>query len=660
MIRYIKFTILLILISALNNGIAQWVDEPNYEGKCSHANIHNKNTFFNPDYSWQSPYLFDYDVNCYVLDLEVSDTTTYVSGNVLIYATAINSIDTFAFELIPEQEISVILVNGELQDEYIRDNDNVLVPIPTILPGESIVARIYYAGKPPEASFFGGVTNDNSWTWKKDVTWTLSEPFSAKAWFPVKQDLNDKADSAILNFTTSSSNMVGSQGLLTKVVDLPDNKKRYEWKTNYPIDYYLISFAVTDYMDYSIYAFPEQMEGDSLLIQNFIYNDSANLEIKKEPISKTVDIMEEFCNLFGIYPFSNEKYGHCETQLGGGMEHQTMSTMGNFSFHLIAHELGHMWFGDHVTCATWSDIWINEGFATYSDYLANEFILGDSAATAFIERTHEHAISYPQGSIYIPIDEIYPGNEWRIFSGRLSYDKGASIIHMIRHEIGNDEVFFEVLRVFLEQYAGGTATGEDFKEVTEAVSGMDFETFFDQWYYGEGYPNYDIVYWQDENKKLLISSTQSPAASTPLFEMLLDFKVLYSDGTDTIVSFYQNANHNIFELPSTKKVVAIDLDPDNWTLEKVNSITSVDENKLNSSYFTFGPNPVNNDLNIYFQSDENINRKFAIYDLSGKIIMQAAGSQKNPVFDLSEIQAGVYFLQVEERGEAITNKLIVK
>ncbi len=637
-------TILLVLMTQFSN--AQWVDAHNHDGKCSHAHYGERGLIFNPDYDWQSPHIFKYDVKCYILDLHISDTSTYVEGNAIIIAQALTDIDTFAFELIPEQHIQHILINGKEQAEYLRNDDNVLVPLELpIIAGSELTARIYYGGKPPEGGFFSGVTNSYSPGWQKDVTWTLSEPFSAKDWFPVKQDLNDKADSAFLFFTTSANNLVGSQGLLTNVVPLPDEKVRYEWKTYYPIDYYLLSFAVADYMDYSIYAHPEQMEGDSLLIQNFIYNDPANLEMKREPISKTIDIMELFCDLFNLYPFANEKYGHAETQLGGGMEHQTMSTMGNFSFHLIAHELGHMWFGDHVTCATWSDIWINEGFATYSDYLANEFLLGDSAATAFITKAQNHAMSEDHGAIYIPEIYVFPGNEWRIFNGRLSYDKGASIIHMLRHEIGNDEVFFEILKSFLDEYGGGTATGDDFKEVAEEVAEMNFQTFFDQWYFGQGFPKYDIVYWQDETQKLYISSTQTGSnVSSDFFEMLLDFRVIFADGTDTIVSFIQQETLDIFEVTCSKNVMSIEVDPNNWTLEEVTSISSVGEKETNPAYFSIGPNPVVDNMNIYFLKESDNKKEIQIISGKGEVVVSKTIKGSNHVLDVSDLPAGMYFV----------------
>lgn len=654
-----RFSLLIIFSGIFIIGTAQWSNDFNYEGKCSHANINHSKMIFNPDYNWQSSYLFDYDVTSYILDIDVSDTTTFVSGNAIINATAIVDIDTFAFELIPEQIIDNLLFNGELNNNFYRDGDNVIVPVANVAAGQSISVRIYYHGQPPEGGFFTGVTTDYNPGWKKHVTWTLSEPFAAKQWFPVKQDLQDKADSAILNFTTASTNMVGSQGLLTKIVDLGNNKTRYEWKTNYPIDYYLISFACADYIDYSIYAHPEAMNGDSLLIQNFLYNDSANIEMKRGSIDKTIGIMELYCDLFNLYPFANEKYGHCEARLGGGMEHQTMSTMGNFGFHLVAHELGHMWFGDNVTCSTWSDIWINEGFATYSDYLANEFILGAESAKEFIIGTQDNAMSVDNGSIYISEDEIFPGNEWRIFSGVLSYDKGASIIHMLRHEIQNDDLFFETLQSFQTNFGGGTATGEDFKSVAEEVTGMDFEYFFDQWYYGQGFPIYSYTYWQDEDKTLFLSSTQTTSSlHTTLFDMLMDYRIQFADGTDTIVSFRQTENLNIFSLPVDKNVANIEVDPVQWTLEKVSNISSVDDHTMSSSFFTIGPNPVDNELNIYFLKPNKLNREIRISNIQGQQVYQM--ESENNIVQLSSVnlESGIYFISVSDGKSTFVEKFV--
>ena len=649
------FIFLVFVISAE----AQWSKNPIEKRGCSHAKSQPNKISFNTDYNWQSPFLFDYDVTSYMIDVEVSDTTTYIEGNAIINAIALVSLDTFAFELVTDQHIDSILFNGIEYINYFRDGDNVLVPVAEVAEGENISAQIYYHGKPASGGFFSGVTTDSATYWKKNVTWTLSEPFSAKCWFPVKQDLQDKADSAWLFFTTASTNMVGSEGLLTDVFDLGNGKSRYEWKTNYPTDYYLLSFAVADYQDYSIYAHPSEMGDDSLLIQNYIYNSPGNLEDKIPQLAKTVEIIELYSDLFTLYPFHEEKYGHCQTQLGGGMEHQTMSTMGNFSFHLIAHELGHMWFGDNVTCATWSDIWINEGFATYSDYLANEFIKGWEAGKTFMYNTQAHAMSVTEGSIYIPPDEIYPGNEWRIFSGELSYDKGAAIIHMLRHEIQNDELFFDVLKSFQTIYGGGTATGEDFKETAELITGMDFDQFFDQWYYGQGFPLYNFKYWVDEQNTFFLSSTQTTSSlHTVLYDMLLDFRLHFIDGTDTLIQFRQTDNLNVFSMEFDQKVTYVEVDPEQWTMEEVINISSIEETEISNVYFTIGPVPVINKLNVYILNTDSISRNIFIYNIAGQQIFSGETKENHFELDASSLKSGIYFITVSSGDNQITKKFI--
>lgn len=654
-----RFTTLFIFLVYSIFAGAQWNKDPNIDKKCSHSKVPTDKMYFDPDYYWQSKYLFDYDVTSYLLDIEVSDTTTYVEGNVIINCVALVALDTFAFELIEEQQIDKIIFNGTEYANYSRNNGNVLVPVAEVPEGTLISAQIYYHGKPPTGGFFSGVTTDYSPGWQKHVTWTLSEPFAAKSWFPVKQVLEDKADSAWVFLTTASTNKVGSQGLLTNVVDLGNNKLRHEWKTSYPIDYYLISFAVADYLDYSIYAHPEEMGSDSLLIQNYIYNAPGNLAGKKDNLDNTIEIIELYSDLFTLYPFHKEKYGHCETQLGGGMEHQTMSTMGNFSFHLVAHELGHMWFGDNVTCATWSDIWINEGFATYADCLAHEFILGREAGKTFIKNAQDNAMSVPNGSIYIPEDEIYPGNEWRIFSGRLSYDKGATIIHMLRHEIQNDELFFDVLKSFQMNFGGSTATGENFKETAEEITGMIFDQFFSQWYYGQGFPIYNLKYWTDEQNTFYLSSMQTTSSlHTTLFDMLLDFRLRFADGSDTLVRFRQTENLNVFSMGFDQKVTHVEVDPDQWTMEEVVSISSIGKIEMSPLYFIIGPNPVREKLNVYFLNKDSESRKIRISNLAGQQIFSGETTDDLFEFSTSNLRSGVYFVSVSSGNNTITKKFI--
>ncbi len=649
-----------ILFFIYSSSFGQFNDAFNWKKRCAHIPDPNQKTLQHI-YDWQNDNLNDYDVTFYWLDIEVTSSSIFVKGNSSITATVTAPVlDTFAFELIPEMTIDSFFFNNVKYTGAVHDGNNVLYAVDTVQEGESVTAKVYYHGTPPSGGFFAGVTHKHNDSWNKDVTWTLSEPFAAKDWFPVKQDLEDKADSAWVFLTCSSNEMAGSEGVLTATVDLGNGKTRYEWKTSHAIDYYLISFAVADYMDYSIYAHPDSLYGDSVLIQNFIYNDDDCLNFWKNDIDESSPILETYSNLFSLYPFHDEKYGHCLTELGGGMEHQTMTTIGSFGFNLVAHEMGHMWFGDNVTCATWSDIWINEGFATYSNYLANEKIKGWASAQAFIKNAQNSAMSKTGGTIYIPEDQIHPGNEWRIFNGRLSYDKGAAILHILRHEIQNDDVFFDCLQQFQHQYADSTATGEDFKNMVEEVTGKDWDWFFDQWYYGEGYPVFDLEWFYDETlKEFHLSSTETTSSSTPKFIMLFDVKLYFEDGTDSIVRFNQDHLFNFFISPQDKKVVSVQIDPDNWTMEKVNSLVlDVKETEEDPAYFTLGPNPAADYLNVYFKDNSNTGQNISISDLSGRVLLQTKSTLSKTTIDLSPLAKGTYFVQVLDGNNKLVKRFV--
>jgi aminopeptidase N len=306
-----------------------------------------------------------------------------------------------------------------------------------------------------------------------------------------------------------------------------------------------------------------------------------------------------------------------------------------------------MWFGDHVTCATWSDIWINEGFATYTDCLATEYILGQGALNSKMQGIHNSVMSAPGGSVYVPPAEVTYDNVWRIFDGRLSYNKGAAILHMIRFELQDDEMFFQVLNDYLDIYGDSVATGLDFMNVLNETSGMDFTDFFNQWYFGEGYPTYSIEWSQNDGGMFMeITQTSSAPSITPLFKMLMSYKLLFNDGTDTIIQLYQTENVNNFSLPITKQVGLIQVDPGNWVVNQVGSISvDVDEN-VKEENFTLAPNPANRSLNLAFIDNGIDIREITILDLSGNKLKSEKTNLLQYSLNISDLPSGSYFCLV--------------
>lgn len=588
----------------------------------------------------------DYDVKFYGLDLEVNPASTFVQGSVRIVSEIVTP-DTryLVLELVNEHTVSqVVSEEGNLSFQHA--NDALEIDLGEMKPqGAMVDIEIFYSGEPSPEGFFSGIqTAANSFG--DPVLWTLSEPHNARQWFPVKQVLNDKADSVNVYITTPSGFIAASNGLLQQVTPLPEDRLRYEWHSRYPIAYYLISMAVGNYQEFSFMA-PLDSPNDSVWVQNFIYNYPEVLESQRDNIEMTSPLMELMSELWGKYPFSAEKYGHAQAPMGGAMEHQTMSTMGYFGFDITAHELAHHWFGNNVTCATWSDIWINEGFATYSEYLSREFIIGPESASDWMQFAHDNIKSQPDGSVYVPPMLLF--DVWRIFSGRLSYRKGAAILHQLRFEINNDPLFFSIMAEFQEIYADGVASGDDFRSTVDLMTGQNWEWFFDQWYYGEGFPTYEIIWWQKDGK-LHIRSSQTTSANHPLFFAgTLEFKVVTVDDNEHIIRVFQEENLQEFVADIQGEVKELIFDPRNFMLKNYMVWDSTSINIPDTTSFSVSPNPFTRTLTIDYP-ELWFNGKWILADLNGKVLMEDNLKEQTRELQLEHISAGVYVLTLFSPG----------
>ncbi|MGE0566701.1 MAG: hypothetical protein AB7O73_02030, partial [Bacteroidia bacterium] len=305
----------------------------------------------------------EYDVKFVHLNLELERTNKFVKGGVTTVATVTASVmDTFMCVLHQNHSIDSIRFNGVLMSHTAQDSAIKIKPTAPIPNGQSFTVTIYYKGTAPigGAAIGNGYSNGTSGAWGNQVSWSLSEAHAAYHWWPCKQILTDKIDSSWVFVTTDSTNKVGSNGLVENVTVI-GNKKRYEWKNRHMINYYLISVAIAKYKEYTFYAKPLYIGNDSIMIQNYIYDNAINSPVfingQKIQLDKTPQQLDFYSKLYGMYPFYKQKYGHCMAPFSGGMEHQTMTSLGFFDYYLDAHELAHQWWGDNVTCKSWSDIW---------------------------------------------------------------------------------------------------------------------------------------------------------------------------------------------------------------------------------------------------------------------------------------------------------------
>jgi aminopeptidase N len=349
-----------------------------------------------------------------------------------------------------------------------------------------------------------------------------------------------------------------------------------------------------------------------------------NFDAVQNTYGLTKDMIGAMADRFGEYPFIKEKYGHAEFVWGGGMEHQTLTSLGGYSEGLIAHELGHQWWGDMVTCANFHHIWLNEGFATYSEALWYEKRDNDIQSLHDAMEIKKARYNFAPGTIFVEDTTSISA----IFSSRLSYNKASWVLHMLRHIVG-DETFFNGIKEFGIRYRFKSAVTEQFQEVMEETSGKDLDSFFQRWIYDEYYPIYEVVYSQSDNNLLIqISQVQNSA----IFEMPIDIKATFVDESTSTWVVENSSRQDYFSMtiPDGKTIQRLELDPDNWILKKISEIRL---DTLGNTIFPKGfylhpvyPNPFNAGVTIRFDLENEGEVQLNIFDISGNQVWQKTGN----------------------------------
>jgi hypothetical protein len=509
---------------------------------------------------------------------------------------------------------------------------------------------IYYHGTPPGTgfgSFAIGMHNN------KPALWTLSEPYGASEWWPSKNDLSDKIDSLDIFVAAPDIYKVASNGVLMGEAPYGSNLKVTWWKHKYPIASYLIAIAVTNYIVYTEHF---NGPGGSFPVLNYVYpEDSMTCAAQTVQL---LPVYELYGTLFGNYPYEHEKYGHAEFGWGGGMEHQTMTFIGQGAFNLeiLSHELAHQWFGDLVTCGSWHDIWLNEGFATYCAGLMYEKLSPELYWPIWKRQNISWVTYYPDGSVYCEDTT----NVNRIFDSRLSYSKGGMVLHQLRWVIG-DSAFFTGMRNYLEDpdLRFGFALTNDYKEHMEATSGKDLTQYFDDWIYKEGYPSYQVIYSQDgfHNTSVTINQTQSHA-SVEFFHLPVPLK-FYGQGSDTIVVLDNTFSGQVFTVNPGFVIDSVQFDPDYWLISANNHVALGLDDLPAGKAFSLFPNPCNEKL----VASHNLGtiESVEVLDLSGKRISLDL-QENNPdrlILSTNRLNNGIYLLCVTFDKGFIARKFLV-
>ena len=612
------------------------------------------------------------DVTYYKLNLSISYVNRTIEGVVTINAKSLtNNLSNVFFDLQDHFTLNAVSIGSSpLNATLLNDKVNITLDRPYNI-GEEFSIDIDYNGSPGSSGFGSFEFNSHD---GNPAIWTLSEPYGSSDWWPSKDTPADKADSSEVWVRADDFFITVSNGKLIEEINHGDGTKTYKWKNSYPIAHYLISLAMTNYEVYENNF--EYEPGKFMPVVHYNYPENLD-DNRKLQLDLTNDMLTVFTELFGPYPFINEKYGHAEFGWGGGMEHQTISSMGSFGQGIVSHELAHQWFGDKITCKDWENIWLNEGFATYSEALFVEMTYGKIAYNNYIN--FEMGSPDQPGSAKTAVGPIYVqdiSDLRNIFNGARSYAKGSVVLHMLRGVVG-DENFFNILKTYISHpdLAYNVATTEDFQAVCEEISGQDLDYFFSQWIYGENYPKYSLSWSSNNlgNGSYAISANliQQTNTNPTFFTMPIDLKISTTIG-DTVITVFNNLQTQTFDFTVKGQPTQIQIDPENWILRDVNNITDINAEQILPEYFSLAqnyPNPFNPSTTINYTVPSVVNKNFhslqlKIYNALGKHIStlvnekQNAGSY-NINFNSENLPTGVYYYSLTSGNFTKTKKMIL-
>jgi len=601
------------------------------------------------------------DVTYYGLDLRLTHTPNYLRGaaTIRLKSTAA-SLTSFFLDCNPQLTVDSVVSNGHWL-LFARGTDRITITTPQPLGvGQALALTVYYQGNPANKGGFGSFAFSEHGPKSDPVIWSLSEPYGTSDWFPCKDTPADKADSSMVSITADKQFVSVSNGVLLGTINNADGTRTYRWRNSYPIAPYLISLAMTNYERYDT---PFTIQTQTMPVTHYIYPET--LPGIKANLDRTPDMLRVFSELFGPYPFLREKYGHAQFGWGGGMEHQTISSMGAWSTGIIAHELTHQWFGDKITCRDWQNIWLNEGFASYGEALYAEASSGP-AAYATTMNSFLTSARRAQGSLYV--QDITSVNN--IFDSNRTYAKGASVLHMLRWVLG-DEVFFNTLRAYTAapNLAYGTAVTDDFRVVAERVSGKNLGYFFQQWVFGEGYPTYKVTVTNASTNSIAVQLEQrNTTASNPVsFTMPVQILIKSAEG-DTTVTVLNDRASQPFTLPARGNVTDVIVDPNNRLLKGREAtslpalVTALPE-PASIDLRTY-PNPATEKLTVEFTLSTSALVAISLTNLLGQRVRTVpleritAGLHRRTM-DLRGLPAGRYIVGIDSEGSVQNRVLIV-
>jgi aminopeptidase N len=597
----------------------------------------------------------NFDVVHYLIDIEVFPESAFISGTVETTFLVRNPLDSLFLHLRENMTVTGVLLDGA-PIPFARPNGRVSIATGAVRnPGETIAMTVSYAGNPVSTGlrFMAG------------SIYNVSEPDMARNWFPCYDEPWDKATTET-KITVPDTLFCASNGLLEEITDNQDGTKTYDWKTRYPHTTYTTSIAVGEYTVFSHWH--HFAGGDSMPMPYYV--NPQDLTNAQATFSHAPQMMSLFASLFGEYPFIDEQYGTAAVRMNGAMENFICTIIDKRRIDgtldhdwVLAHEMSHSWFGNSVTMQDWPDIWLNEGFATYADALWAEH---EGGREAYRDRMAFFKEEYLAEDAQNRFPTYNPEFLW----GATVYEKGAWVLHMLRHIIG-DAAFFQSLRDYHTLYEYGIATTDDFRAVCESVSARDLGAFFDEWVYQAGYPEYRFSWWNagGGGTPAISLRVQQVQQNAPVFTTPVDVKIITTDG-DTLAHIDICSSDDLFGIGLKGDPLGVAFDPDNWVLKSAEEVATATLTDMPRSavIVRVSPNPATaGSVRFDFFLPRSSPVVIELYDAMGRKIADVLRETRAPAWNTafwkpgsgehSKPGSGVYFYRLRAGNSVATGKV---
>lgn len=609
-----------------------------------------------------------YDVLQYDLSLDLTESleqynhryTGEVTITLRVDTTELASVDLDAVNL----TITAVLINGSSRPVVQPIGGHLIIPLDRAYSfGETLELKIAYDHTATDNIgyyFYPKGATSGNFVADEPLAYTMSEPYDARYWFPCYDEPYDKA-SATIRVAVPAGCVPASNGTLTSVVDDGYGHLTYTWDQPEPVATYLMAVTATRFSIASTTYTRVTNPSESIPVEYYVWR--ADSVSAANFLPRVVEMMRYYSETFGEYPFARYGMTGIAPFAYGGMEHQTITTLRRdlvTNESVVAHELVHQWWGDLVTCGTWADIWLNEGFATYGDALFSEHRYGEDTFRSRM-RAFASAYFWYDSNIRHPIYDpwAYTPNLFNINE----YQKAAWVLHMLRGVL-SDSTFFLVFPIYGENFRYRNAVTDDFSALVDSISGQDLRWFFDQWIYGQGHPEYRYS-WQDLGGALRISVSQQQS-NAPTFKMPVEF-LIRTIGGDVLEVVWDSLEVQEFETPVVGAVTEVVFDPNEKILKEVELITTgVRRSPGVPSAFVLHqnyPNPFNPTTVVEYDVPRQSSVRIAIFDVLGQEVKTVLDQFHEPGFYRVRLSAeglatGMYFCRLEVRERSGSSEVL--